>query len=110
MAVLGDRGEFYADGSESTSDKSELIVSSSTSGVETVACLGVFGGATVELQTETRLRDGSRSSGLVTIPGATFTSDFIQSATIGKGQPVTVKVTGISATTNIVLESSGVFK
>lgn len=101
MAIVQDQGELIVNGSLSTTDIDEEMVRASTSGVEIVQCYGVFGGAKVEIQSEVRFLDGT-SSGFVTIPDGDYTENFAESVLAGLGNNIHLKVTGITALTNIM--------
>lgn len=78
MKVVGDETEF-------------LLVASSSTGRETILCIGEWGGATIEVQTSISVDNDV--SKVTTFPsGATHTENFSIEVTVGYKQPIYITV------------------
>lgn len=73
------------------------LLGGSPTGNETLMVFGEFGGATVEIQTELVLRDGTTSQ-IITLPeDGTYTENFSKAIFIGKGSNMYLNVIGGTA-------------
>ncbi len=100
--------ELVVDGSEATTVISHNIRQRSR-GQESIVCVGTFGGATVEVQTELVFAD-EQTSGITTLPEeGIYTAPFTAVASIGYNANLYIRVSGITSATRIYLQCSAVF-
>ncbi len=104
---LSKQEDLIVDGSEGDSVITHEIRKNSR-GRESIICVGSFGGATVELQTELRFSDG-QTSGVVNLPEeSTYTAPFSAVASIGYNSNLHVRISGITSTTRIYMQCNAV--